>query len=104
MTLAECITIAPDVVQGKKSQRTGALMDFASDRDVRRAILLLRLLAQGEADILAGRRMSQAQVFKALGTAVGCVAWRADHRRHPWACSYRCRLVVHWSDLSLSRR
>lgn len=56
----------PSVGIGRRGQRTGALMDFASDRDLRRAILLLRLLAQGEADIRARRTTSHAQVLQVL--------------------------------------
>lgn len=58
-------------------------MDFAGDRDVRRAILLLRLLAQGEADIRAGRRMSQAQVLKSQRTRLATRRRRGEHMHSP---------------------
>jgi hypothetical protein len=41
-------------------------MDFASYEELRQATLLLRLLAQGEADVREGRTEPQAQVFKRL--------------------------------------
>lgn len=44
----------------------GVLMDFTSYRELREATLLLRLLAQGEAELRAGRTVSQDRVFLEL--------------------------------------
>jgi prevent-host-death family protein len=44
----------------------GVLMDFESYQELRRATLLLRLLAQGEADVRRGRVVPQDQVFREL--------------------------------------
>jgi prevent-host-death family protein len=41
----------------------GVLMDFESFQEMRQAMLLLKLVAQGEADVRAGRVVSQAKVF-----------------------------------------
>jgi hypothetical protein len=41
-------------------------MDFASYQELRQATLLLRLLAQGEADVQEGRTVPQERVFKSL--------------------------------------
>ena len=44
----------------------GVLMDFETYQDLRQATLLLRLLAQGEADVRDGRVVPQGEVFKEL--------------------------------------
>ena len=44
----------------------GVLMDVASYEELRRATLLLRLLAEGESDVRAGRTERQNEVFSAL--------------------------------------
>ena len=44
----------------------GVLMDVASYGEPRRAALLLRLVAQGEADARAGRIVPQAKIFADL--------------------------------------
>jgi prevent-host-death family protein len=44
----------------------GVLMDFVSYQELRQATLLLRLLAQGEADVRQGRAAPQEEVFKAV--------------------------------------
>ena len=44
----------------------GVLMDFESFQEMREAMLLLKLVAQGEADIRAGRVVPQAEVFARL--------------------------------------
>ena len=46
----------------------GVLMDVASYEELRRATLLLRLLAEGESDVRAGRKEGQGEVFSALQT------------------------------------
>ena len=44
----------------------GVLMDVASYEELRRATLLLRLLAEGESDVRAGRTEGHDEVFSAL--------------------------------------
>jgi len=54
------------VVITQSGQPRGVLMDFTSYRELRDATLLLRLLAQGEADVRQGQTTTQEQVFKSL--------------------------------------
>jgi len=54
------------VVITQSGEPKGVLMDFASYQELRRATLLLRLLAQGEADVRAGRTVAQERVFAEL--------------------------------------
>ena len=54
------------VVITQSGEPKGVLMDFASYQELRQATLLLRLLAQGEADVRNGRVEAQDQVFKEL--------------------------------------
>ena len=54
------------VVITQSGEPKGVLMDFASYQELRDATLLLRLVAQGEADLRDGRTAPQARVFKAL--------------------------------------
>lgn len=54
------------VVITQSGEPKGVLMDFTSYRELREATLLLRLLAQGEADVRRGRTTTQEQVFKSL--------------------------------------
>jgi prevent-host-death family protein len=54
------------VVITQSGQPRAVVMDFASYEELRQATLLLRLLAQGEADVREGRTEPQAQVFKRL--------------------------------------
>lgn len=51
------------VVITQSGEPKGVLMDFASYEELRRATLLLRLLAQGEADVRRGRTGAQEKVF-----------------------------------------
>lgn len=44
----------------------GVLMDFASYRQLRESVLMLKLVAQGEADVRAGRTVTQDRVFADL--------------------------------------
>lgn len=44
----------------------GVLMDFESFQELRQATLLLKLMAQGEADARAGRVVPQAEVFSRI--------------------------------------
>lgn len=44
----------------------GVLVDFESYQELRQATLLLRLVAQGEADVRAGRTVPQEKVFAEL--------------------------------------
>lgn len=54
------------VVITQSGQPKGVLMDFTSYQELRQATLLLRLLAQGEAEVREGRTVPQDQVFKTL--------------------------------------
>jgi PHD/YefM family antitoxin component YafN of YafNO toxin-antitoxin module len=54
------------VVITQSGEPKGVLMDFATYQELREATLLLRLVAQGEADVRGGRTVPQDKVFKAL--------------------------------------
>ena len=54
------------VVITRSGDPKGVLMDFTSYQELRQATLLLRLLAQGEADVRAGRTVPQEQLFREL--------------------------------------
>ena len=54
------------VVITQSGEPKGVLMDFTSYQELRQATLLLRLLAQGEADVRDGRTVPQERVFKRL--------------------------------------
>lgn len=54
------------VIITQSGEPRGVLMDFESYQELRRATLLLRLLAQGEADVRGGRVVPQEQVFREL--------------------------------------
>lgn len=56
------------VVITQRGEPKGVLMDFTSYRELREATLLLRLLAQGEADVRQGKTATQEQAFKSLRT------------------------------------
>ena len=44
----------------------GVLLDVTSYQELRDAVLLLKLAAQGEADVQAGRTVPQSEVFQSL--------------------------------------
>ena len=54
------------VVITQSGEPKGVLMDFASYQELRQATLLLRLVAQGEADVREDRTVPQEKVFKSL--------------------------------------
>jgi len=54
------------VVITQSGEPKGVLMDFESYQELRQATLLLRLLAQGEAEVREGRTVPQDKVFQAL--------------------------------------
>ena len=54
------------VVITQSGEPKGVLMDFTSYQELRQAALLLRLLAQGEADLRRGRTLPQERVFAEL--------------------------------------
>jgi len=56
------------VVITQSGEPKGVLMDFRSYQELRRATLLLRLLAQGEADVRRGEVAPQELVFRKLRT------------------------------------
>jgi prevent-host-death family protein len=54
------------VVITQSGEPKGVLMDFESFQEMRQATLLLKLIAQGEADARGGRVVPQAEVFSRL--------------------------------------
>jgi prevent-host-death family protein len=54
------------VIITQSGEPRGVLLDFESYQELRRATLLLRLLAQGEADVRGGRVVPHDQVFREL--------------------------------------
>jgi prevent-host-death family protein len=54
------------VIITQSGEPKGVLMDFASYQELRQATLLLRLLAQGEAEVRQGRTVPEERVFKPL--------------------------------------
>jgi prevent-host-death family protein len=54
------------VVITQSGEPKGVLLDFASYNELRQATLLLKLLAQGEADVRAQRTFPQDEVFADL--------------------------------------
>lgn len=54
------------VIITQSGEPRGVLMDFESYQELRQATLLLRLLAQGEADAREGRTVPQEEVFRSL--------------------------------------
>ena len=52
------------VVITQSGEPKGVLMDFTSYQELRQATLLLRLLAESEADVREGHTQTQAQVFR----------------------------------------
>ena len=54
------------VVITQSGEPKGVLLDFSSYTELRQATLLLKLLAQGEADVRAQRTVPQDQVFSEL--------------------------------------
>jgi prevent-host-death family protein len=54
------------VIITQSGEPRGVLMDFESYQDLRQATLLLRLLAQGEADVRGGRVVPQDRIFREL--------------------------------------
>jgi prevent-host-death family protein len=54
------------VVITQSGDPKAVLMDFESFQELREAILLLKLVAQGETDVRAGRVVPQAEVFSRL--------------------------------------
>jgi prevent-host-death family protein len=54
------------IVITQSGEPKGVLMDFDSFHELREATLLLKLVAQGEADVREGRLVPQAEVFSRL--------------------------------------
>ena len=54
------------VVITQSGEPKGVLMDFESFQEMRQATLLMKLVAQGEADARAGRVVPQGEVFSRL--------------------------------------
>jgi prevent-host-death family protein len=59
------------VVITQSGEPKGVLMDFDSYQELRRATLLLRIVAQGETDARDGRAATQGRVFKELRKRLG---------------------------------
>ncbi len=55
------------VVITQNGEPKGVLLDVDSYQELRDGVLLLKLAAQGEADVRAGRTVGQSQVFEDLG-------------------------------------
>lgn len=56
------------VVITQSGEPKGVLLDFETYEDLREATLLLKLIAQGEADVRARRTVSQDKVFRTTRT------------------------------------
>lgn len=56
------------VVITQNGEPKGVLIDFETYRELKRALLLLKLVAQGEADARSGRTVSQSRVFAEVHT------------------------------------
>jgi prevent-host-death family protein len=54
------------VVITQSGEPKAVVLDIASYQELRQATLLLRLLAQGEADLRQGRALPQEQIFRQL--------------------------------------
>jgi len=54
------------VVITQRGEAKGVLLDVASYQELRDAVLMLKLVAQGEADVHAGRTVPQDEVFRDL--------------------------------------
>jgi prevent-host-death family protein len=54
------------VVITQNGEPKGVLVDVASYQELRDAVLLMKLIAQGEADVRAGRTVPQGEVFRKL--------------------------------------
>jgi len=54
------------VVITQNGEAKGVLLDVASYQELKDSVLMLKLLALGEADVRAGRTVPQAQAFREL--------------------------------------
>ena len=54
------------VVITQNGEPKGVLLDVASYQELRDAVVLMKLVAQGEADVQAGRTAPQDEVFREL--------------------------------------
>ena len=54
------------VVITEDGEPKGVLLDVASYQELRDAVLLMKLAAQGEEDVQAGRTVPQSEVFSSL--------------------------------------
>lgn len=59
------------VVITQNGEPRGVLLDVESYQELKDAILLLKMIAQGEADIRAGRTKPQREVFAGLRAHLG---------------------------------
>ena len=61
--LAEMKTGHQTIVVTQNGAATAVVQDYESHQRIQEALLMLKLVVQGEADVSAGRMMSQRQVF-----------------------------------------
>ena len=59
------------VVITQNGEAKGVLLDVESYRELKDSVLMLKLLAQGEADLRAGRTVPQDEVFQSLEDRLG---------------------------------
>lgn len=62
--LAEMRTGEHDIILTQRGAASAVVQDFAAHERLRAALLMLKLMVQGEADVSAGRTTSQERVFK----------------------------------------
>lgn len=62
--LAEMKTAEHEIVLTQRGAASAVVQDFEAHQRHRNALLMLKLLVQGEADVAAGRTTSQDRVFK----------------------------------------
>ncbi|MYD99475.1 MAG: type II toxin-antitoxin system Phd/YefM family antitoxin [Gammaproteobacteria bacterium] len=61
--LGEMKTGDQTIVLTQNGTATAVVQDYASHQRIQEALLMLKLVVQGEADVSAGRTVSQRQVF-----------------------------------------
>ena len=62
--LAEMKTAEHEIVLTQRGAASAVVQDFEAHQRHRNALLMLKLLVQGEADVAAGRTTPQERVFK----------------------------------------
>lgn len=72
--LAEVKTAEQEIVLTQRGAATAVVQDFEAHQRLREALLVLKLMVQGEADIPAGRTTPQERVFADLKALVNTAA------------------------------